>query len=423
MLHVAKSATVKYSDVFVPGGFPTYTYNPRESRQLEDTIREVTDSHKLLVVTGPTKSGKTVLVNKVFPSNENLWIDGGAISSEESFWELIVSALDGYTEEQIENGEDLQYTISGESEMEGNILLARAKAGLAGTIASTGRTTILQRRAMSNKNKAISLLQETKIPLIIDDFHYISRDIQKSIVRALKALIMHGVPVICIAIPNRKFDVIEVERELTGRMTSIEMPVWDLPELEIIAKNGFIALNTKIDDKKIAEFAIEAFGSPFLMQEFCHTICKKSGISEKKKHQQYIDNTYNLDEIFAEIANNSGRSMFEKLKRGPRTRTDRKPRKMKSGAVLDIYGVVMEALQHLRPGIETITYDTLRANIREVLADDLPQHGEIARVLEKIAEISHTDTSSTPVIDWQKDDDILTITDPFFAFFLKWSKE
>lgn len=167
----------------------------------------------------------------------------------------------------------------------------------------------------------------------------------------------------------------------------------------------------------VHNLSIEAFGSPFLMQEFCHTLCKKIGIEMAGKQRKLLENSCNFEEIFSDIANNSGRSMFDKLKRGPRTRTDRKPRKMKSGDTLDIYGVVMEALKHLRPGIETITYDTLRANIREVLADDLPQHGEIARVLEKIAEISHTDTSSTPVIDWQKDDDILTITDPFFAFF------
>lgn len=419
MLGLARQ--IKYNDVFVPGGFPTYTYNPRKGRQLEEIIREAEGSYKLLVVTGPTKSGKTVLVDKVFPHSENLWIDGGIISSENSFWELIVSALDGYTEEQIENGEDAQYTITGSSEFEGNILLARAKAGLSGAVASTERTTVLQRRVMSNKSKAISLLQEIKIPLIIDDFHYIDRNTQKNIVRALKAPIMYGVPIICIAIPNRKFDAIEVERELTGRMSSVEMPSWDLNELESIAQDGFKTLNTQIEEETIHNLSIEAFGSPFLMQEFCHAICKKKGVLERKIQQQCIKDISDLNSIFADIANNSGRSMFEKLKRGPRTRTDRKPRKMKNGAVLDIYGVVMEALQNLRPGVETITYDTLRANIREVLADDLPQHGEIARVLEKIAEISHTDTSSTPVIDWQKEDDILTITDPFFAFFLKWS--
>lgn len=113
--------------------------------------------------------------------------------------------------------------------------------------------------------------------------------------------------------------------------------------------------------------------------------------------------------------------MFDKLKRGPRTRADRKPRKMKGGRTQDIYGLVMEALKYMRPGVETISYDTLKANIRAVIDEDIPQRHEISRVLDKIAEISYTDPSSTPVIDWQKEDDCLTVTDPFFAFFLKWS--
>lgn len=415
---------IKYTDVFVPGGLPTYTYNPRESRRLERTIQESTTNFKLLVVTGPTKSGKTVLVNKVFPRSENLWIDGGSIGTEDDFWELIVSELGGYTEEEISTGEDLQYTITGVTEAEGRLLLAKVNAGLSGTVGSTGKTEFLQRHRMSNKTKAISLLQEVKIPLIIDDFHYISKPVQKHIVRALKAPIMYGVPVICIAIPNRKFDVIDVERELTGRMDSIEMPVWDIEELALIAKNGFLTLNVEIDEEIIYYLAGEAFGSPFLMQDFCRAICRNNEIEVSQSKKATISITpENAADIFPEIADSSGRSMFEKLKRGPRTRTDRKPRKMKNGETLDIYGVVMEALKHLRPGVETITYDILRANIREVLADDLPQHGEVARVLENIAKISYTDTSSTPVIDWQKDDDILTITDPFFAFYLKWSTD
>lgn len=413
---------IKYTDVFVPGGLPTYTYNPRESRQLERSIQESTTNFKLLIVTGPTKSGKTVLVNKVFPRSENLWIDGGSIGTEDNFWELIVSELGGYTEEEISNGEDTQYTIAGVTEVEGNLLLAKVNAGLSGTVGTTGKNEYLQRRSMSNKSKAISLLQEIKVPLIIDDFHYIPKPVQKLIVRALKAPIMYGVPVICIAIPSRKFDVIDVERELTGRMDSVEMPVWDTEELALIAKNGFSTLNVEIDEKIIYYLAGEAFGSPFLMQDFCRAVCRNNEIEVSQSKKTAISIALkNATEIFPDIANNSGRSMFDKLKRGPRTRTDRKPRKMKTGETLDIYGVVMEALKHLKPGVETITYDMLRANIREVLADDLPQHGEIARVLEKIAEISYTDASSTPVIDWQKDDDILTITDPFFAFYLRWS--
>ena len=417
-----KTDCIRYSDVFVPGGLPTYTYNPRESRRLEDSIQEVVSSFKLLVITGPTKSGKTVLVNKVFPREENLWVDGGAINSENNFWEFIVSELGGYTEEQISSGEDMQCTIAGTVQAGGNFGLAKFNSGITGTMGNVEKTSYLQRRNMSNKTKAISLLQQSKIPLIIDDFHYISKEIQKQIVRALKAPIMYGVPVICIAIPSRKFDVIDVERELTGRMDSIEMPTWDINELSTIAENGFVALNVEVEKENIRYLAKEAFGSPFLMQDFCRSLCQKYGIEYQQKHKIGLPfSISSVSEVFQIIANNSGRSMFDKLKRGPRTRTDRKPRKKKNGEVTDIYGVVLEALKYLKPGIETINYDMLRANIREVLADDLPQHGEIARVLDNIAKISYTDTSSTPVIDWQKDDDILTITDPFFAFYLRWS--
>ena len=417
-----KKNQIKYTDVFVPGGLPTYTYNPRESRRLEDSIRGVTSNFKLLVITGPTKSGKTVLVNNVFPREENLWIDGGSINTEDNFWEQIVSGLGGYTEEQLSNGEDVQHTLSSGIQVVGNAWLAKVSSEATGMTSSIGTTARLQRRNMSNKSKAISLLQEFKVPLIIDDFHYIAKVTQKQIVRALKAPIMYGVPVICIAIPSRKFDVIDVERELTGRMASIEMPTWDNTELSIIAENGFSALNITIPQSTIEYLSSEAFGSPFLMQDFCRSICQKFNIEYKQRIETPLDiSRQSVSEVFPIIADNSGRSMFDKLKRGPRTRTDRKPRTMKNGEITDIYDVVLEALKYLRPGIETISYDTLRANIREVLADDLPQHGEIARVLEKIAQISHTDTSSTPVINWQKDDDILTVTDPFFAFYLRWS--
>lgn len=54
---------MRYSEVFIPGGIPTITYNPRPEHHLEDRIREVRNNLcKLVVITGQTKAGKTVLV-------------------------------------------------------------------------------------------------------------------------------------------------------------------------------------------------------------------------------------------------------------------------------------------------------------------------------------------------------------------------
>lgn len=413
---------IRTSQVFVPGGFPQITYIPRDEHQLEARVKSVQDNlSKLMVITGATKSGKTVLVDKVFPQDSSIWIDGGTITDEQSFWDTIIDKLDLYTfsEHTKANNDFVQSGL--EASVEGNAFLVKGSAVISGAINVGSAEGESHHRNISSKIIATRALQQQLIPLIVDDFHYISKPIQKTIVRALKAPIMHGLPVIFIAIPNRKYDAVEVEREMTGRIENIEMPVWSETELKGIAYTGFEKLNVQANDELIAELANAAYGSPFLMQEFCKEVCQQSDITEQESSTQFIPANINIAPIFKSIAEHSGRSMFDKLKRGPRARTDRKPRHMVNGSITDIYGVVMEGLKALQPGVESVSYESLRSNIKNILAEDPPQKHEVTRVLDKIAEISYTDTSSTPVIDWQREDNIITITDPFFAFFLRWS--
>lgn len=413
---------IRVSSVFVPGGFPRITYISREEHQLENRVKAAKDYlAKLLVITGPTKSGKTVLVDKVFPQDESIWIDGGSISDEESFWDTIIERCSLFTSIEKHNQDELGADLSAEVSVEGGILVAKGSSTISGKIQSSSLQGTSASRNINPKVIAVNALKDQSIPLIIDDFHYIAKPIQKAIVRALKSPIMHGLPVIFIAIPNRKYDAVEVEREMTGRVENIEMPIWSTQELSAIAEIGFRALNIKVKPELINSLTDAAYGSPFLMQEFCRELCFRSEIEEKSNQTQFISENIVETDVFKTIAEHSGRSMFDKLKRGPRARSDRKPRKLKDGSYTDIYGVVMEAFKNLQPGIDTIPYDSLRATIRSIMDEDPPQKHEISRVLDKIAEISYTDASSTPVIDWQSDDDVLTITDPFFAFFLKWS--
>lgn len=414
---------MKMTKVFTPGGFPTVTYIARKEKQLEERVLAAEDYlAKLVVVTGATKSGKTVLVDKVFPQSSSIWIDGGAITDEDNFWELIVEKADIYTETEYSENNIESSAFEVEGSFEGNAILAKGSVATKGSIGNEKNTGRNVRRATSSKLIAINMLQSGEVPLIVDDFHYIDKKIQKKIVRALKAPIMHGLPVIFIAIPNRKYDAVEVEREMTGRIENIEMPIWEESELRDIAVQGFKALNVDINEPLISQLSQSAYGSPFLMQEFCRALCEKCGVTELTKKKQYISDDINLSDVFAEIAEHSGRSIFNKLKRGPRARSDRKKRSLKNGEQSDIYGVVLEGLKALKPGVESMPYELLRNNIKDVLAENPPQKNEISRVLDQIAKISYTDTSSTPVIDWQRDDDIITITDPFFAFFLRWAK-
>lgn len=415
---------LRVADVFTPGGFPTITYNAREENKLEERVSAVLENHaKILIITGPTKAGKTVLVSKVIPYEESIWIQGGSIENEESIWDYIVSELEEYIEIEKEQTQSQTEAIQIETNAGGSVGFAKVNIGGNTASGSETKDTIIQRRSMSKKTIALKTLQKSKTPVVFDDFHYIGKEIQKSVIRALKAPVMYGLPVVIIAIPNRKYDVIEVEREMTGRITTIAMPTWLENELIEIAQKGFDALNVEVSKELVLRLAKEAYGSPYLMQEFCREVCREGNIEGVLDQRRQIKSDFDTDAIFRRIAENSGRTMFDKLKRGPRQRSDRKQRLLSNGMTTDIYGVVMEALKALKPGTEVIQYPELRSQIKSVLNEDPPQRNEITRVLDKIAEISYSDSSSTPVIDWQKGDGLLTITDPFFAFYLKWSQD
>ncbi|MEV0473774.1 hypothetical protein [Streptomyces prunicolor] len=401
-----------YTEVFVPGGHPKHTYNPRHTLSLEKKIRSVKENLcKLVVVTGHTKSGKTVLVRSILPQEEAVWIDGGGVANEEDLWSSIVEALDLFQETHISTATQATGELSGEAALEGGFLVAKGSAKAGAKIgASRGDTNGYSRR-VSSKVAALTGLRAAKVPLVLDDFHYLPKTVQGNIVRALKPLIFDGVPVVVIAIPHRRYDSVKVEREMTGRMLSVQVPTWSNEELGYIPETGFKLLRMEFGQDVVDRLVKEAIGSPHLMQEFCRQLCNApANISEA------------LDNLFRETAENTiGRPIFEKLAQGPRQRSDRKQRTLKEGSTVDIYGLVLEGMAHLKPALVTLEYEDLRAAIKEIcLPESIPNVQEVARVLKLMAEISATDESSTPVIDFDEEDKRLHITDPFFAFYLRW---
>lgn len=413
--------SLRYMEVFVPGGFPRHTYNPRLALNVEARIRQTTENLcKLVVVTGHTKSGKTVLVRRVLPREETIWVDGGAVGAEEDFWTSIIDQLDLFQattqgEDRV-SGEDVSASVTAGVRLPG----VKAEAGAA-TTHSTGETaSTSQTQSLPSRVVALRGLATAGRALVVDDFHYLPRDLQGEAVRALKPLVFDGLPVVVIAIPHRRYDALKVEKEMTGRILPVNIPSWDEEELSYIPRTGFALLKGQLSEGLTRKLAQESIGSPHLMQEFCRAICRTHGIVDSFGGTSADLDDAGIEAVFSETAETIGRPIFEKLARGPRQRSDRIPRKLQNGTDTDIYGLVLHAMAHIRPGLVTLEYEQLRAAIKDVSAQDPPQLQEIARVLKHMSDIAATDQSSTPVIDFDEDDKRLHVTDPFFAFYLRW---
>lgn len=408
-------------DVFNPGGFPDYTYNPRKQLDLEKDFKDyLTRGHKFLSLSGPTKSGKTVLCRKLIPLNEGIHIFGGQIKEESEFWQKIVNQLQLYTSVsktyQSEKGEVTSGQISGGF----NLGIVNIGSNVTGTESARNAEIQAYLRTEDAKTVALRFLNKKQKPVVIDDFHYIPHHVQINIVRALKEPIYEGLRVVIISVPHKAYEANKIESEMTGRIQQLKIPLWEVEELKEIANKGFPFLNIHPNNELAESLAKESFGSPQLMQEFCHNICKINNITETQVIPVKI-NSIPQASFYKEISDAfASKAHFEMLKHGPRKRKDRTQYKFFNGTEGDVYIAVLWALANSGP-ITNIRYDELKIEIKNIIdSERCPQYQQVSSALEKMQQISSGSEGRPNLIEWDGISDTLHLLDPYFAFYLKW---
>jgi hypothetical protein len=403
--------------VFVPGGLPSYTYVPRDELNLERTVRDYLDErHRILSLSGPTKSGKTVLLRKVVENG--IWVSGGHVESVNDFWALVLDNLGGYTDETKQRAEEETAgdTVTNKGGVDLKVVNVGREKGRSTRERETRTHTV--GRVRPKELVARDKLLASGSVVIVDDFHYIDPKVQLGIVRGLKDLVFEGVPVILASVPHRAFDVVRVEKEMTGRVEQVPITFWEKTELGMIATLGFKALGVSAIERVISRLAEESFGSPHLMQDFCKELCKYDGVRKEASPPRSLSEP-DWNPFFSARASNASKAAFDLLARGPRQRTDRLPRNLKNGTKTDIYGAVLAAIAATGPATE-LRYEQLRTSLKNVLADEPPQRHEVTRVLEEMSKIARTQIEGEPVVDYDVELSTLYIADPFFAYFLRW---
>ncbi len=420
---VAKSTTddtdLRVGEVFVVGGTPTYTYIDRtESGMADQFCDAMDDGGKIITISGPTKSGKTVFSKQMLANTCQVRIPGGSVTTAEDVWTAVVHRLDGATMRQTDailSEEDRKET-GGDIGVNAFGLTARGER-------RSGRTTA--RASAKSKIKVSSLVHEATdlllnhgATLVIDDFHYLDEDQRVRVVRALKGPLEDGLRVVFLCVPHHAIEPIRAEREMQGRIAVINVPDWRADELQQIAARGFAVLNVTASSSVLEEFILESFGSPHLMQEFCKHLCRLNNVRNK----QLISKALRMparDEFFRRTIDGGARDVVQSLAAGPLSSKVRMQRNFVGGESGDIYVAVLRAIANTGPKT-TLTYNELRESLKGILADEPPAAHEITRVLEKISQISKDRFGDRGAIDFDEVQKVIYIVDPFVAFYMRW---
>jgi hypothetical protein len=400
-------------NVFVAGSAPRITYNPRGERHLEPELSAYLDQGfgRALSVSGPTKSGKTVLVERALPRDEAIWVEGPDLASVEVFWDAIVDWLGLY---------DLVELTRTETEGTGKQLRMNVGVPKLASIDASKKDDkavadgVRKTRAHAVTTVARTGLEELGVPIVIDDFHYVAEDAKVPLARAVKT-IMPFTKVVLIAVPHEAFDVVRSEADMGGRVSQLAIELWSIEELEFIAQKGFEALNTDDQHGVATKLAENSFGAPFLMQDLCYQYAVSLGVLQTAEEPVSTVEPYDWDEFFRRIADRTPPVIFDVLLRGPKTRGQKRiARVFKTGEKTDIYGALLHAIA--KTSKSSVTYQELAAVLERDFAEPILGQ-QITASLGHMATIASENRGSGDAAIAYKNDE-LHVLDPFLLFYL-----
>lgn len=413
------------SEVFTPTSYPTHTYVVRPDVHHERLLREwIRQSTQIASLSGPSKAGKTVLVQRVVGEGNLITVSGASVRAPDQLWDRV---LDWWGEPHATVAGELETSTETDSHERG-ATLGIAGTGMAGK-ASSGHqhaeTATLQ--ATVNRRGLPQVVQEianTPYTILLDDFHYIPPAIQNDVAQQLKDAASRGVRICVASVPHRSDVLVRSLPELRGRVLAIDLEYWNRRDLLQIPKLGLPLLGLEVDQASLQIFATEAAGSPQLMQSICQWMANHLGVRETADPPRAVqlDELARKEILFLTSCTVDYRTLVRALISGPKVKAgERKLFVHGDGRRADVYLSIMKAVA-MDPPLLAFDRDEVMRRL-DVLCGgagpDLPGVVKACMVLTNIAQGYAATTG--PSIEWDELAQMLLLPDPYLLFYLRWS--
>lgn len=298
LYHEITFVTMHISDVFTPGDTPDITYVERNRGEKEDELElQINKRSFSISITGPSKTGKSALVDKVANENEDriediVEINGKQINSEVDLWTGILDGLNRPSEKSYTT------TDSDTGEVTGSIGVnlggfKGSAGGKSGSTESESTSLVFKRSVMHYMNNRFDNDGDNNgsVVVFVDDSHYIPDGVHKDIAENIKMAYEYGLDFCFAYIPYKSDDLTKANNELQTRTQHIKLDNWNQEELEKIAEKGFKTLEMDVSENVKKNFARESVKSPYLMQELCYRFCAANGVYNSSDVQGSMDVT------------------------------------------------------------------------------------------------------------------------------------
>jgi hypothetical protein len=420
--------TLKATEVFVPGSYPLHTYVERQGEGLETSLRDALDTPGQVVsLSGPSKSGKTVLVEKVVGRDLLITMTGASLRSAAEVWTYALDWMDvpSTTSNSKKIGGKVGLEVGGSGSVGIPVLMEGKVSG-----STTGEFGVERTgedvRGRGGLAQVVREIANSEFVILLDDFHYMERSVQEEVAKSVKEAVRLGVRIVTAAVSHRGDDVVRANPELRGRVRAIDLKYWDREELRKIATTGFTRLNVDVESTAIETFINESAGSPQLMQLLCLQACFVLDVRERQEMIVFPRKIAVASSFLSKIleqtsASTDFRSLVDVLDSGPRTRgTERKTYNFFDGTSGDVYRVILRALADDPPRL-SYPYNELLERTVKICDGESPVGSSVTGTCLHMSKLAREKFPSERAIDWDEAKQVLDIPDPYLLFYLRWS--
>lgn len=414
----------KLDDVFGVTSKPVLSYVERQ--EVDDSFREALGAHKQIIVYGSSKQGKTALVTKYLPYDQNILVSLTPKFKLTDIYQTIlakagVRILVNTTEKA---GSEQSLSVG-----------ARFKAAIpifASADASVdGKTSANSSKEQQFEEIPVNIeLPQTVADLlarvgnkkwvILENFHYLPDDVQQQFAFDLRAFQELGVFFVILGVWREKNRMAQFNGDLLDRTIEVPVEPWHENDFERVVRQGEKALNIVFSDELVEATMTASFSSIGVFQELLKHICLAAGIKEDVSRTVTIsEQHYLLKSIATKTEDYASRHQraLEAIAAGHNSggaKGDRPP-------LFLPYYLVRMILKHGFEGISSgvrrsVMHDWIRAGHHrgaDVRASDM------TNLLGGLANLQSAKSISPPIFAFDAQQHVLQVVDSTFYFFIK----
>lgn len=398
-----------------------------ERDKIDSKFRDSLDTGNHIVVYGASKQGKTALVSRYLPYEENIVVRLTPNTNISDIYSSILRQVGIEIETSSLSETSSAMSATAGIKAKAKILFFGEGEGNASGTASSGDKDAISYQPIPF-NLAVAqdiseLLHKISFDkkIILENFHYLDEEKQRELSFDLRTFQETGIIFVVLGVWRKKDRLRTFCRDLTDRVDDIPVEPWKEEDFRQVINTGSDQLNILISTSIIAKFIENSFGSIGVLQELLKVCCNVAGVN--RTHNGYrlhlTDDSY-ADSALNEKCNEyreTHQQALELLASGNVTHA-----KGKEKAPLHLpYYLVRVIVQKGHDGIVGgLSRADITAGIKAMhhRADDV-RPSDISNLLHNISSLQFKKKLNPPLIDYDPGQRLLFAIDSTFFYFLK----